>query len=211
MRPPDDFDPLDEVHIHRKLASYVSSVINVVVDPVPIQQKENSCVVISRSRESAHAHVGIIPVVNHVEPAHASQNVGQCPIAIFLNLFRRDHGYGSGRIGGLLKELRGSVNRLHLHFARSSRLSPPRSPFFDSCAAAEPTKNIAPRKSHTAERAQNAGTRTRTRSLRTSKTAALLCNAREALSRFVAWTSSCQQQRSRLAETLSGLAHTSTI
>src|SRR6266851_9248514 len=84
--------------------------VNVVVDAVAVHQQQNAAIPVSQAPETTDSHVAVEPVGGDVETAHTPQNVSQRPVAIFLDLVRRDDCDGGGRVSGALQVFRGAVN-----------------------------------------------------------------------------------------------------
>src|SRR5713101_386503 len=118
VRSPNDLDALNQIDIDREFCTHISSVENVVVYPMAIEQEENACVVVPGPREPSYSHVGVVSVVNYVEAANTAQYIRQRPIAVFLYFFCGNYGHRDGRVGSFLQELRRTVDCVHLEFRK---------------------------------------------------------------------------------------------
>jgi hypothetical protein len=60
-----------------------------VVDPVPVDQQQDSRVVVTRSSEPASAHIRVVAILGDEQTSYAAENVGERPIAVTADVLGR--------------------------------------------------------------------------------------------------------------------------
>ena len=110
----DDLDAIDERQIDRELVADERLVVDVVVVAVAVDQHQHAVVVVARPAEPAHADVGVVAVVGHVEAAHAAQGVGERAPAERPDVLGGDDRHRRRRFGHPLLAPRGAEHGAHL-------------------------------------------------------------------------------------------------
>src|SRR5439155_380438 len=106
-----DFHSINQIHIQRELCPQHGLFVNVVVDPMAVDQQEHPAVIRFRTVNASHPGIGKVAVVGDIETAHATQNVSKGAVTVFLDLVSGDYCDRGGSVGDLLYMSRCGVNR----------------------------------------------------------------------------------------------------
>ena len=106
-----DFHSINQIHIQRELCPQHGLFVNVVVDPMAVDQQEHPAVIRFRAVNASHPGIGKVAVVGDIETAHATQNVSKGAVTVFLDLVSGDYCDRGGSVGDLLYMSRCGVNR----------------------------------------------------------------------------------------------------
>jgi len=90
--PANNFDPLDQIDVDRELRPEHGFIVNIVVEPMSVDQQQDSGVEVAWPRKSPHPQAAVVAVIGDEETTHRLQNVGQCAVSILLDLIGGDHG-----------------------------------------------------------------------------------------------------------------------
>jgi hypothetical protein len=108
-RAPDHLDPADEVDVEDEVRPDPDGVVDIVIDPVAIDQDEETAVVVTRAAEPPESNIGVVPVIRDVKSPHAPQDVCEGSISVFPDLVGSDDAHRCRRLALLLFELRSPV------------------------------------------------------------------------------------------------------
>src|SRR5207244_3771035 len=86
-----DFHSINQIHIQRELCPQHGLFVNVVVDPMAVDQQEHPAVIRFRAVNASHPGIGKVAVVGDIETAHATQNVSKGAVTVFLDLVSGDY------------------------------------------------------------------------------------------------------------------------
>jgi hypothetical protein len=121
-RAANELDPIDELDVERELGADVRLVVDGIVHAMPVDQDQDSRVVVAGTLEAADADVAVVAIVRHVEARGGPDNLGEGPIAVERDIARGHDRYGRGRVGDLLQELRRAKDGLHLNLHEVGQL-----------------------------------------------------------------------------------------
>ena len=113
-RPGDKLHPLDQVQIYREVGANAGLVVDVVVEPHPVDQQQHARVVVARRGKAPGAEVVVGAVVRHIQPAHAGQHLCQRAVAKKTDVLGSDHADGRRSFQRGLCVAAGG-GHLHLH------------------------------------------------------------------------------------------------
>src|SRR5262249_7271345 len=104
-RTSNDFYSIDQINIERRFRADGSLIINVIIQPVTINQQQDARVVVPWPIETAHTNIIIVAVRGDIDAVDALKDVRQGAISIFLDFISSDDGNGRRSLSDLLSIL----------------------------------------------------------------------------------------------------------
>lgn len=101
-RPAHDLDTLHRFEVECHLVVDARGIVEVLVQPLAVEEDEHPRVVVGGPREATDADVAIVAIRARVEAADVVERLGQGAIAEGANLFGGDHGDRRGGFAGFL-------------------------------------------------------------------------------------------------------------
>src|SRR3990167_997574 len=86
-----EFDPINEVDIDGEVGTDTCLIVEIVIEPNTVDQKQDPGVVIPGRRKTTSSEVVVRTVIGDIQAAHATEDISQCPIAEQADVIRSHH------------------------------------------------------------------------------------------------------------------------